>query len=69
LMLCDVAMEVVSDHENWWRYDPDGNRDPAEDLSRYADMAGTNTEPMTKMYTVIATQEARNLGLVRFPWW
>jgi hypothetical protein len=67
LMLRDMAVDVVSDHENWSRYDPDGNWDPEEDLSRYADMAATNTEPMTKMYTVIATQEARNLGLVRFP--
>jgi len=68
LMFLDMAVEAVSNHENWWRYDPDGNWDPSEDLSRYADVVGTNTEPMTRMYTIIATQEARDLRLVRFPW-
>lgn len=69
LMFRDMAVQAVSNHENWWRYDPDGNWDPEEDLSRYADMASTNTEPMTRMYTIIATQETRDLGLIRYPWW
>jgi hypothetical protein len=69
LMLRDMAIEVVVTTDNWWQYDPDGNWDPEEDLSRYINVAKTNAEPATRMYTIIATQKARDLGLVRFPWW
>ena len=33
------------------------------------DLPLADTEPMTKLHIIIATQEARHLGLVRFPWW
>jgi hypothetical protein len=69
LMLRDLALEAVADHENWWRYDPDENWDPDEDLTRYARFADTNTEPMTTMYCLLTVREAVDRGLVQFPWW
>ncbi len=43
LMLPDLAMDAVSKHENWWRYDPEENWDPGEDLTRYAGLAGASS--------------------------
>jgi hypothetical protein len=59
LMTSDRAAQALADPENWWRYDPDLNWDPNEDLSRYADLATGNTEPMTTLYSVHATEVAR----------
>jgi hypothetical protein len=69
LMLCSLAAEAVSDPANWWRYDPGGSWDPGEDLTRYAVLEATNTEPMTTICTLITVQAALDLGLVRCPWW
>ena len=68
LMPHDLAAEAVSDPENWWRYDPGGNWDPGEDLTRYAGLEAANTEPMTTIYTLITVKAALDLGLVRCPW-
>jgi hypothetical protein len=65
LMVRDLALEAVGNHENWWQYDPDGNWDPGEDLTRYAEFAGADTDPATAMYLVISTHLARDQGLVR----
>jgi len=55
LMLPDLAAEAVSNPENWWRYHPDENWDPNEDLTRYAALEDTDTDPMTALYSVITT--------------
>jgi hypothetical protein len=68
-MLTDLAAEAVSSPENWWRYDPDGNWDPNEDLTRYAEFASTRPEPMTTLYMLITTETAREHRLIRCPWW
>lgn len=69
LMLPGLAAEAVSNPASWWRYDPDGNWDPDEDLTRYAEFAGTCPEPMTTLYTLMTAKTAREHGLVRYPWW
>ena len=68
LMLPGLAAEAVSNPENWWRYDPDDNWDPDEDLTQYTGLADTTGGPMTTLYSVITTQTARDLGLARYPW-
>src|SRR5215467_16042774 len=55
LMTVDLAAEALGNPDNWWRYDPDENWDPNEDLSRYAELAKGNTNPMTWMYSIIAS--------------
>jgi len=67
LVTCDRAAGALADPENWWRYDPDGNWDPNEDLSRYADQATGNTEPMTTLYSIYATEAARQRGIPIWP--
>ena len=57
LMTMDRAAEALADPDNWWRYDPDENWDPGEDLSRYAHLAQGNTEPMATLYSVITTPQ------------
>jgi hypothetical protein len=57
-MTSDRASEALADPENWWRYDPDGNWDPDEDLSRYTGPATGNTEAMTTLYCVHRTEIA-----------
>jgi len=69
LMLAGPALEAVRDHENWWRFDPDDTGDPEEAATRHEALAGTATDPMTTMYIVITSDQARDRGLVRLPFW
>jgi hypothetical protein len=63
LMTSDRAAAALASPANWWRYDPDGNWDPDEDLSRCAEVSETDTEPMTVIYSIISTQSARDEGI------
>ncbi len=63
LMTRDRAVEALANPRNWWRYDPDANGDPDEDLSRYAEVSETDAEPMTIIYSIITTQAARDGGI------
>jgi hypothetical protein len=67
LMLREDASAVVGDPGNWWRYDPDDNWDPSEDLSRYAGFEDSDTSPIAVIYTVVSTDSANELGLIRVP--
>jgi hypothetical protein len=63
LMTSDRAARALADPENWWRYDPDGNWDPNEDLSHYTDLATGNTAPMTTLHSIYTTDVARQQGI------
>jgi len=63
LMTGDRAAAALASPENWWRYDPDDNWDPDEDLSRYAEVSQTRAEPMAVIYSIITTQAARDAGI------
>jgi hypothetical protein len=65
LMTIDRAAQALAEPENWWRYDPDSNLDPNEDLS--ADLAHGSTEPMTTLYSVSTTEMARQRGIHLWP--
>lgn len=67
LMTSDLAAQALADPKNWWQYDPDANWDPAEDLSRYAELADDKTEPMTTLYSVYTTEVARQRGISIWP--
>jgi hypothetical protein len=67
LMTSDLAAQALADPRNWWGYDPDDNWDPNEDLSRYADLADDNAEPMTTLYSVCTTEAARQRGISLWP--
>ena len=58
------AAQALADPNNWWRYDPDGNWDPDEDLSRYAELANGNTEPMATIYSIITTAKGLEGGVL-----
>lgn len=68
-MLREDAVTVLADPSNWWRYDPDGNWDSNEDLSRDAGLEDSDTSPMTVIYTLFTTDATNELGLIRWPWW
>ena len=68
LMTSDRAAQALADPDNWWRYDPDGNWDPDEDLSRYGELAKGNTSPMTTIYSIITTSTALDQGIPP-RWW
>jgi hypothetical protein len=62
-MTTDRAAMALADPDNWWRYDPDGNWDPDEDLARYAELATGNTEPMTTIHSIITTHKGLEGGI------
>jgi hypothetical protein len=63
VMTSDRAAVALADPDKWWRYDPDGNWDPGEDLARHAELATGNTEPMTTIYSIITTQKGLEGGI------
>lgn len=63
VMTSDRAAVALANPENWWRYDRDGNWDPAEDLSRYVEVSEGNTEAMTVIYSIITTPYALDQGI------
>ncbi len=63
LVTSDQAAAALADPENWWRYDPDGNWDPDEDLERYSELSKGNSEPMTTIYSIITTEKGRAGGI------
>jgi hypothetical protein len=63
LMTLDRAAEALANPKSWWQYDPDGNWDPDEDLSRYAEVSKSSYEPVTAIYSIITTQSARDEGI------
>lgn len=68
LMLSSQAAEAVSDPASWWRYDPEENWDPGEDLTRYAGLEVTSAERTATIYTLTTVKTALEFGLARVPW-